>query len=241
MNSTLSSLSAEQYRQTAITNTLRGCQLFAGLPIPDLSRIANITVVKTLNKGDYLFHEGDASHGSYVVQRGGINLHRVNNLGKEQVIHIYRIGESLAEATLAMNTGYPGDARATEPSQVLLVQKGGFLDLVKHQPELILRILGSVAMHMRVLISQIEDLTLKDVETRLASWLLKRCPDLYCEQPVVIQLTSTKRVIAAELGTVSETFSRTLAKFREANLIHVDGRNVTVLSPARLRASMREP
>jgi hypothetical protein len=27
----------------------------------------------------------------------------------------------------------------------------------------------------------------------------------------------TKRVLAAELGTVSETFSRTLAKFREQN------------------------
>jgi CRP/FNR family transcriptional regulator len=241
MTSVLSSFPTAQLRLTAIASTLRGCQLFAGLPVPDLSRIASITVVKALDKGDYLFHEGDVSHGFYVVQRGAINLHRVNNLGKEQVIHIFRTGESFAEATLATLSGYPGDARAAEPSQVLLVQKHGFLDLVKHQPELALRMLASAALHMRILIAQLEDLTLKDVETRLASWLLKRCPDITSQEPVVIQLTSTKRVIAAELGTVSETFSRTLAKFREAHLIQVDGRTMTVLSPARLRAAMREP
>ena len=49
----------------------------------------------------------------------------------------------------------------------------------------------------------------------------------------------TKRVLAAELGTVSETFSRTLAKFREQKLITVKGKLVTVLDPFRLTALLR--
>ena len=49
-----------------------------------------------------------------------------------------------------------------------------------------------------------------------------------------IELALTKRVLAAELGTVSETFSRTLAKFRAQKLLLVKGKTVTVLSPARL-------
>ena len=89
---------------------------------------------------------------------------------------------------------------------------------------------------LRVLIGQIEDLTLKDVETRLANWLVKRCPNPQSGRPVKIELTMTKRVLAAELGTVSETFSRTLAKFREQKLLTVKGRIVTILSPARLSA-----
>ncbi|HNC25244.1 MAG TPA: helix-turn-helix domain-containing protein, partial [Opitutaceae bacterium] len=86
----------------------------------------------------------------------------------------------------------------------------------------------------------LEDLTLKDVETRLANWLLKRCPDPASTAPVRIDLPMTKRVLAAELGTVSETFSRTLAKFREQGLISVTGKTLTVLSPARLAALLRE-
>jgi CRP/FNR family transcriptional regulator, dissimilatory nitrate respiration regulator len=80
---------------------------------------------------------------------------------------------------------------------------------------------------------------LKDVETRLANWLIKRCPDPESDQPVAIELKMTKRVLAAELGTVSETFSRTLAKFRESQLLAVKGKTVTVLSPARLASLLR--
>jgi CRP/FNR family transcriptional regulator len=96
-----------------------------------------------------------------------------------------------------------------------------------------------MSLHLRVLVGQLEDMTLKDVETRLANWLIKRCPNPDGGQPVAVELKTTKRVLAAELGTVSETFSRTLAKFREQKLIAVRGKAVTVLSPARLTALLR--
>ena len=228
-----------ELKQIAIVNTLRSCQLFTGLPAADLEKIAEVSVIKSLDKDDYLFHEGDPALGFYVVQRGAVNVHRVNATGKEQVIHVFRTGESFAEVALATTTGYPADARAIEPTQVLLVQKGGILDLLKRQPELALRMLGSMSSHLRVLVGQLEDLTLKDVETRLANWLVKRCPNPQSESPVNIELTMTKRVLAAELGTISETFSRTLAKFREQKLIAVKGKVVTVLSPAKLTAVLR--
>jgi len=232
-------MSLAELKNIAVVNTLRGCQLFAGLPPADLQNIAACCAVKNLEKGDYLFHEGEPARGFYVVQRGAVNVHRVTAAGKEQVIHVFRAGDSFAEAALATATGYPADARVLEPTQVLLVQKDGILALLKRQPELALRMLSSMSSHLRVLVGQLEDLTLKDVETRLANWLVKRCPNAQSEAPVKIELTMTKRVLAAELGTVSETFSRTLAKFRRQKLLAVKGRTVTVLSPARLSALLR--
>ena len=67
------------------------------------------------------------------MQTGAINVHRVNATGKEQVIHVFRAGESFAEGTLATDKGYPADARAVEATQVLLVQKGGFLALLRRR------------------------------------------------------------------------------------------------------------
>src|ERR1043166_6639946 len=229
-----------ELKTVALVNTLRSCQLFTGLPSSDLEQIAAVTVLKALEKGDYLFHEGDAARGFYVVQRGAVNVHRVSATGKEQIIHIFRAGESFADATLATAQGYPADARALEPTQVLLVQKDGILALLKRQPELGLRMLGSMSSHLRVLVSQLEDLTLKDVETRLANWLMKRCSDPGSGTPVRLELGMTKRTLAAELGTVSETFSRTLAKFRARKLIKVEGKTVTVLSPVRLAELLRQ-
>lgn len=231
--------SLAEFKQTAIANALRGCQLFAGMSPVELAALAEFTVVKSVPKAGYLFREGDPSTGFYVVQTGAINVHRVNAVGKEQIIHVFRAGESFAEGTLATDKGYPADARAVEASQVLLLQKSGMLALLRRQPELALRMLGSMSAHLRILVAQLEDLTLKDVETRLANWLLKRCPSPDSDKPCKITLTTTKRVLAAELGTVSETFSRSLAKFREQNLIEARGKQITVLSQARLAALLR--
>ena len=228
-----------ELKQIGIVNALRSCQIFAGISSPELSAIGAITVIKPVAKGSYLFHEGESSRGFYIVQTGSINVHRVNGAGKEQVIHVFRAGESFAEGTLATEKGYPADARAVEESQVLLVEKAGILALLRRQPELALRMLGSMSAHLRILVGQLDDLTLKDVETRLANWLVKLCPNPAGDKAVKIQLPMTKRVLAAELGTVSETFSRTLAKFREQGLIQVTGKTVTVLCPAKLTALLR--
>src|SRR5437899_2613701 len=128
-----------ELKKIGIVNTLRSCQLFTGLPSSDLENIAAAAVLKSLEKGDYLFHEGDAARGFYIVQNGSVNVHRVNAAGKEQIIHIFRAGESFAEVALASERGYPADARAVEPTQVILVQKEEILALLRRQPELALR------------------------------------------------------------------------------------------------------
>jgi len=228
-----------EFRTAATLNALRSCQLLASVPASDLETIASFAIPKQLAKGDYLFHEGGSSEGFYVVQRGAINVHRVSATGKEQVIHVFRAGQSFAEAALASEGGYPADARAIEESNVFLIPKADFLGLLRNRPELALRMLGSMSQHLRVLVGLIDDLTLKDIESRLANWLLKRCPRPYGAAPRTLQLDRTKRMLAAELGTVSETLSRTLAKFREERLVRVAGKSITILNPARLDELLR--
>ncbi len=228
-------LEASKFRQAIVENTLRSCQLFMGLPGSDTGVIASFVIPKHLDKGEYLFREGDRSEGFYIVQKGAINVHRVSAAGKEQVIHVFYPIESFAEATLATEGGYPADARATEPSTVLLVPKTDFVDLLRKRPELALRMLGSMSQHLRVIVGLLDDLTLKDMETRLANWILKRCPRPLLADSAIVQLDRTKRVLAAEMGITSETLSRTLAKFRDQKLLRVKGNTITVTKPRELQ------
>lgn len=232
--------SSSSLRRDGLVIALRPMRIFAGLATQDLENIADLVSVKVLGKGDYLFHEGDSSHGFYLVQKGAISVHRVSPAGKEQVIHVFRAGESFAEATLGTESGYPADARAVENSQVFLVQKSGFIELLKRQPELALRMLAAMSAHLRVIVGQLDDLTRKDVETRLVNWLLKRCPNPEVDAPTTIVLSMTKRALAAEIGTVSETLSRTLAKLRTQKLLQVDAKAIHVSSQARLSAMMEQ-
>lgn len=217
-----------------LVSTLQRCALFAGLPRLDLERIAEFTVFKWVPKDDYLFYEGTPVHGFFIVRRGAIKLFRVNLQGREQVIHIFRLHESFAEETVVSDLGFAANARATEDSQVLMVQKHEFLALLKRRPELSLYLLRSLNRHVRILIGLLADLTLKDVKTRLAHWLLEQCPDPESAQPFRIELGMTKNLLAAELGTASETLSRTLGKLRARKLIVTQGKNITLPSPRRL-------
>jgi CRP/FNR family transcriptional regulator len=232
-------LETGKFKLAIVENTLRGSQLFVGLPAADISEIASFVVPKHLAKGEYLFNQGDPSAGFYIVQRGAIKLHRVSAAGKEQVIHLFRPIESFAEATLATTTSYPADALATEATTVLLVPKADFIEMLRRRPDLALRMLGSMSQHLRVLVGLLDDLTLKDAETRLANWLLKQCSSSKNDRAVEINLDRTKRVLAAEMGTTSETLSRTLAKFRDHGLVRVSGKKIIVTHPAKLAELLR--
>jgi CRP/FNR family transcriptional regulator, dissimilatory nitrate respiration regulator len=117
----------------------------------------------------------------------------------------------------------------------VVVPKTPFLSLLVRRPDLGLRMLGSMSQHLRVLVGLVEDLTLKDVETRVVNWLVKHC-GRDASGGVTIELDMTKRVLAAELGTSSETLSRTFAKLRDEELLDVKGNTLRVRDVDALRA-----
>jgi CRP/FNR family transcriptional regulator len=222
-------------RITGLVGTLRCCQLFTGLSPEDLAGLAAIARMVTVAQGAYLYRKGDAARGFFVVQSGAVNVHRVSAAGKEQVIHVFRSGESFAEAALTSPTGYPADARALEPSVVLLLPKDEVLRVISQHPQLAIRMIGSLSSHLRVLIGLLDDLTLKDVETRLINWLVKHSNG----SAGAIALRGTKRVLAAELGTSSETLSRTLGRLRDRRYISVAAKAITVRDLPALEAILR--
>jgi CRP-like cAMP-binding protein len=193
--------------------------------------MAWLASVRTLGPGDFLFHEHAPVAGLFIVQHGAIKLHRVTAAGREIVIHIFRSRESLGEESLFSDAGCPASACATEPTQVLVVPKAGFLALLGNYPELSFNLLRGLNRHFSLLVARIDELTRKDVPTRVVDWLLRHCPDPASRDPQTVLVTETKRLLALELGTCSETLSRTLALLRDQRLLSVHGRAVTLNCP----------
>jgi CRP/FNR family transcriptional regulator len=226
----------EGIRNAAIVAVLRRCKLFADLPEADLSAVARACAVRGLAKGEFLFREGQPAEGFYVVQSGVINVHRIAPDGREQGICFFRANESMAEATLVTVDTYPASAVATEPSQVLVVRRGEFRELISRKPELALRMLGSMSVHLKHLVQLLQDLKGRQIEARLADWVCRMSPAAAAGCPAVLDLPVSKKVLAAQLGVTSETLSRTLARFRDEGTINVAGKRITVRDAARLRA-----
>lgn len=203
--------------------------MFSDLSPNDLNDVADTCVVKTLERGEYLFREKEKAEGFFVMQKGSVNVHRVTPEGKEQVIAVFRPPEAFAEITLTTIDTYPADGVALEASQVILVRKSDFRALILRKPELSLRMLTSMSYHLKYLVQMIEDLKFKQIEARLANWLLRNSSESTEGRSVVVRLDVSKRVLASQLGVASETFSRALAKFRDESLIAVEGPEITLL------------
>jgi CRP/FNR family transcriptional regulator len=229
-----------ELRAAAHAAALRASNMFASAPPGDLEKIAAFVQPRSCAKGAYLFREGQPSKGFYIVQQGAISVQRTTADGREKIIHIFRSGESFAEAALAGEGGYPADALAVEASELLFVPKAEFLDLIKSHADLALRMLASMSLHLRTLVNALEDVKSRDVESRLAGWLLKRCPHPLTHAPADVVLDVTKTVLASELSTRNETLSRALAKLREAGQIEVSGKRIRVRDPANLALALTQ-
>ena len=215
-----------ELRKLALVSSLRAAPIFSGLPDDDVDRIAGYAEVRKVGKGEYLFRENDVAAGFFIVRTGLINVHRRAPDGREQVIHIFRPGETLAEVALIGPVGYPADARAETASEVLLIPRDEFTRHQQESGQLAWRMLASMSQHLRNLVSALENLRLKDAETRFLHWLLRKSPGNHGE--VRIELGMKKGLLASELGIRQETFSRILAKLRDDGLIVVDGQCIAV-------------
>lgn len=216
----------EEIYRLALVSSLRGAHVFDGLPDDEIGRIADYAKVRKLAKNNYLFREQDPAKGFFVVRRGLINVHRRSPDGREQVIHVFHPGDSLAEVALLGPIGYPADARAETESEVILIPRDEFVRHQQERPQLAWQMLASMSQHLRTLVSTLESFKLRDAETRFMHWLLQRCPA--AEHEARIELDMSKALLASELGTRQETLSRLFAKLRDAGLIDVRGSVIRV-------------
>ena len=224
----------------ALLSALRSCRMFESLSSGDLQGIAEFASLRRVARGEFLFREGEPTSGFFVTHSGAINVHRIAPDGREKSIRVFRAGESFAEATLPDGAGYPAHACCVEDGNVVFIPRGQFLELLKVRPDLSLRMLSSMSHHLRIPVNALDDLTQKDVETRLTIWLLKRCPQPLTSQAAEITLDVSKTMLAAELRIRNETLSRAIAKLRLFNLIVSKGRTIQVINPLQLDSWLGE-
>jgi CRP/FNR family transcriptional regulator, dissimilatory nitrate respiration regulator len=228
------------FRKTAITATLRKSRMFAALSAADIETIAEGCTVRSLEKGETLFREGEKATGFYVAQTGRISIYRVTPDGREQIICVFQPPESFAEVTLATVESYPANAAALEASQVILISKTHFRELVCRKPELALHMLASMSLHLKHLVQSLHDIKGRQIEGRLAEWLLQQTAGIAGTDKSSFELPVSKKNLAGQLGVTSETLSRTFARFRKEELIRVDGPTIDIIDQAGLRAYTNE-
>lgn len=210
-----------------LVNQLANCHLCRGLDDKELETVINIVSFKKLSKDEILFFEGDSASGFFVLLSGMVRIYKSSPDGKEYTIHIIKPGQLFAEAAIFRGDKFPANCMALEESEAAFFPKDAFLDLLKDSPQISLKIIAALSSFVRDFNKQVEDLSLKEVPGRIASFLLEKS-DETGQTEIILDIS--KSDWASRLGTISETLSRNLKKLKELSVIEVDRQKITILN-----------
>jgi CRP/FNR family transcriptional regulator len=218
------------------TDVLRKAPLFATLSDEELRGVASIAVPRRFGKKETVFREGDRAEGFFVVASGKVKVFKLSAEGKEQVLHVLESGQSFAEAVIFEGGVYPAHAETLAETEMLLLPKRPFIELLEKRPKVAIRMLGALSRWLKRMTDLVENLSLRDVETRLVLYLSEEMKSrgIPLRDGATLELPISKNVLASRLGTVPETFSRALKKLQDEGAIDVRGKRIRILSSATL-------
>ncbi len=216
-------------QKNLIIKTLSDIPLFKGLTVEQLDEIGSITTLRKYGRGESIFMEGDEADGFYIVGTGRVKIFKISPEGKEQILHIYGPGTPFGEVPVFSGSCFPANALALVASQILFLQRSAFVDLIARHPPLSMNMLAELSLRLRQFTVQIENLSLKEVPSRLASYLVILAEEQNASDRV--RLNISKGQLASLLGTIPETLSRILGKMSGQGLIRVEGKEIVFLDP----------
>ena len=209
---------------------LKHSPFFAGLSDLDLDTLMGIARIREHPRGELLFSDGEEAAGFFIVLDGKVKVYKLSPDGKERILHVIHPGGTFAEAAIFGDGLYPAYAEPLQTSKLLFLPTDGFLGLLMDNGRIAINMIAGLSRFLRQFANQIEDLTFKDVPSRLARYLM----ELSYGTKQIVELPISKSQLASNLGTVGETLSRTLRKLSEDDLITVAGKKVKILDFDRL-------
>jgi CRP/FNR family transcriptional regulator len=207
--------------------------LFSSFAENELNLLESSTSLKKVGKREQIFSEGLDASAFFIVVSGKVKIYKVSPDGKEHTLHIHGPGDLVAEAAIFDSMVYPASCMALEDSTLIRITREGFLNLIKKHPELSLKMMSSYSKRLRQFVSKIEELSLKDIKSRLASYLLEN--STVENGTTVCRLKYSKKELSSLLGTIPETLSRSFAFLKQKGLIVEKDNLIIIPDPEKLK------
>lgn len=219
-----------------ITGELRESYLFENFSDEELATLARQCRLINRQAGEILFHEGEEASYFYFLLQGQIQAYKTSAEGKEMILHLFNAGDIFAEfPVFSGEPTYPANTLCLKDSRLLAIHGPGFRELAESRPDILLKILMRLAERLRHFTSLVEDLSLRNVDARLAKYLLS------LSRAGQAEIKIHKKTLAATLGTIPETLSRSFKKLSQAGVISMKGSTVKILDRQTLEKTAEIP
>ncbi|SIT75132.1 response regulator [Pontibacter indicus] len=190
--------------------------------------------VTIFRKKQHLFSEGNYPSNLYFLNKGKIKTYKANEEGREYITSLYKDGDFIGYLDLLEEKAYRESAMALEDSEVYIIPREDFYTLLYQNRDVAGKFIKILSDNLADREERLLKLAYNSVRKRVAEALLF-VEKQYKEDPnYKSEVSITREDLASIVGASKETVIRTLADFKDENLIDTRGSKITILNSQKL-------
>ncbi|MDZ5253397.1 Crp/Fnr family transcriptional regulator [Clostridium sp. LIBA-8841] len=206
--------------------------IFRDLTEEEFNKLATGMACFHFNKGEYICYEGEKLSKLFLVSRGSVKISKLTKGGKEQIMHIFSVGDYFGETSLFNNEGgISFNAIALNDVIVCAIDKYEVDSVLEENPGIAMVVLKSLTSRLKETEEFAHKLATNDVRVRIA-YMLKEFRRKYGKVEngeIFIDLPINREDMANYCGITRETMSRKLSIFEHEGLIEIRGNKSLII------------
>lgn len=213
-------------------DVLRRLPFFRRLSPALRARVAEVARLRSYERGDLIFSEGDPSDAFMTIVEGRVKVFKSTPAGKEIILEIFGGGDPLGAVAVYEGAPFMASATALEPSQVLRIEQAAFFRLLEDDPAFVRGLLSGLTIRLAELTRRLADLSGARVDARFARLFLKLCDQIGRPERggIFVPMPLARQELADLSGTTIETAIRIMSRWQKEDVLHTEKDGFVVLS-----------
>jgi len=201
----------------------RAESIFCALAGAHLEKLEREKTVHKYEKGQVIFWEGTPAFAIHCLYSGAVKLYKTGPKAEPQVIRLLGPGEIFGYRALLADEPYAATAEAVEKAVICTISKPTLFDLLRHSPDLTIRLLSKLAVELKTSEEQMLAIAQETVRQRIARLLLflSEGNQQVTRRARTLKVPLLRSEMAQMVGTTPETFSRTLRYLASKGILQV--------------------
>ena len=213
------------------------------VPSDQEEEIANLNQLKNyfddfgeviqIHEGKSIYEEGARSNSIYLVLKGVVKCHTMDEDGKELITALYHADDFLGFTSLLNNIPYKESATALEDVALAAIPKEELHKIVSENHSISLELMELLSDNITDVKHQLLQMAYSSVRKKTAQTLLQFAEIMNKDASDPIKISRAD--LASVAGIATESLIRTLSGFKKEGLIAIEGRNIRIIELKALR------
>jgi CRP/FNR family cyclic AMP-dependent transcriptional regulator len=179
-------------------------------------------------RGQILYTPQETSEVLLMLKKGRVRIYRVSPDGREFTLTVVGAGTVFGEMPLTAQRLENAYAEAMEPVAVCKMRRPDFERLVMDKPQVGLKVMSVLSERLLLAEDRMEDIALKEVPTRLASFILQliESEGVVTREGYKVPAQYTHRQVATMIGSKRETVTKAFTLLQQAGAVELKRRRI---------------